>query len=189
MDRQQLIKDLTNRTLEVIDIFNIHFKNLSWEELNWKPNADKWSIAECLEHLNMYADYYTVEMSKAMDKNGSAPNKTKVKKGWIGDYFAKSMLPGDQMKKMNSPKDKNPTNSSVRPDVLQRFEDHQQTYLELLSRAKDYDLSGNRVPVTIATWLKIRLGDIFRVNVYHNQRHTQQAMRVLDALKERATVS
>ena len=36
-----------------------------------------------------------------------------------------------------------------------------------------------RIPISINKWIKIKLGDTFRFVIYHNERHIQQAKRVL----------
>ena len=40
------------------------FKELPEKELNAKKEASHWSILECLEHLNLYGDFYFPEIEK-----------------------------------------------------------------------------------------------------------------------------
>ena len=51
--------------------------------------------------------------------------------------------------------------------------------LQLLSLAHDKNLNNIRIPISINKWIKIKLGDTFRFVIYHNERHIQQAKRVL----------
>ncbi|NJK84394.1 MAG: DinB family protein, partial [Saprospiraceae bacterium] len=41
-------------------------KGLNEAQLNWKPNADKWSVAECLQHLIITAEGYLPQVAKQL---------------------------------------------------------------------------------------------------------------------------
>ena len=179
----ELIADLIKSTKKLKQIAEEKFVPLSDSELNRKPNPDAWSIAQCLEHLNLYGDYYLKVMEKAMQKS-SANSQEIFKSGMLGNYFANIMLPKEEgkIKKMESPKPQNP---NLRKDIqlsretVSRFISQQAKMLELLEMAQDKDLNKIRIPITIARWIKLRLGDTFRFNVNHNIRHIKQAERVL----------
>ena len=38
------------------------FLSKNEEKLNYKPNPETWSVLQCLDHLNQYAEYYIPEM-------------------------------------------------------------------------------------------------------------------------------
>ena len=156
------------------------FIELSEEKLNFKVNADKWSILECLEHLNRYGDYYLPEIKKSIQA-AQKPNDNEFKSGWLGNYFAKSMLPKEQLNKMQTFKSMNPIGSQLDQSVLHEFITQQKTLLELLEQAKGVHLTKNKTGVSISKWIKIRLGDTFRVVVYHNLRHIIQAEKAMEA--------
>ena len=179
----ELIADLIKSTKNLKEIVEEKFVHLSDSELNHKPNPDAWSITQCLEHLNLYGDYYLEAMQNAMQKS-NAGSETIFKSGMIGNYFANVMLPkqDDTVKKMEAPKPQNP---SLHKDIklsrktVMRFISQQEHMLDLLEMARDKNLNKIRIPITIAKWMKLRLGDTFRFNVNHNIRHIKQAERVL----------
>jgi hypothetical protein len=38
---------------------NTLFRHLNAQQINWKPSADRWSVAQCLEHLiTINREYY-----------------------------------------------------------------------------------------------------------------------------------
>ena len=86
----ELIADLIKSTKNLKEIVEEKFVHLSDSELNHKPNPDAWSITQCLEHLNLYGDYYLEAMENAMQKS-NADSKTIFKSGMIGNYFANVM--------------------------------------------------------------------------------------------------
>lgn len=101
------------------------------------------------------------------------------KTGFIGDYFANLMLVKDkEMKKMKSPKDKNPFNSALTINTIDRFLKQQERLKLLLIRAKDIDLTKTKTAISLTKFIKLRLGDTFRFLVYHIERHILQAERV-----------
>lgn len=173
-----LLQDLLSKTQELIDIAEKNFSKLSAAQLNTKPAPESWSIAECLEHLNLYAEYYHLTIEQMM--NASSHQSTlQFKSGIIGNYFSNLMeVKNGKVQKMSSPKDKNPANSNIPDGIVDRFITQQKQLIGLIKKAKNANLAKVRIPVTIAPWLKIKLGDTFRFCVNHNERHVVQAMRV-----------
>lgn len=177
---ENLILDLKERTRYHISRVE-DFKLRNGKDLNWKSSPEGWSVLECIEHLNMYGDYYLPEIERRIVRNSSSP-KTKFKSGLLGNYFANMMLPGEKSRKIKTMKDKDPIGSNLDSKTLDRFLLQQEKILELLEMAKLVDLNKTRIPISIATWIKLNLGDTFRVVIYHNQRHIEQANRVLEQI-------
>lgn len=174
-----LIEDLMARTKANLDAAG-EFEKLSNEELNWKSNPESWSVLECIEHLNLYGDYYLPEIKKRMQQAATQKTSSEFKSGLLGNYFAKKMLPKEKLRKIKTFKDKNPLNSQLTHAVLGRFGEQQKMLLLLLEQARKQDLSIVKTGISISKFIKLRLGDTFRVLVYHNQRHIVQAKRVID---------
>lgn len=183
MHRTDLINDLKTRTEEIIHGMGM-FTSLSIDELNRRNSPNSWSILECLEHLNRYGDFYLPEIDTQLNK-AQVSNNELFSSGWLGNYFALSMLPGEngKLNKMKTFKSMNPIHTRLGVDVISKFEDQQKQMLELLTRAQRVDLSKVKTSISISKWIKLRLGDTFRVVVYHNQRHIKQASKVLAALQ------
>lgn len=174
-----LIEDLMARTKANLDAAG-EFEKLSNEELNWKSNPESWSVLECIEHLNLYGDYYLPEIKKRMQQAATQKTSSEFKSGLLGNYFAKNMLPKEKLHNIKTFKDKNPVNSQLTRAVLGRFVEQQKTLLDLLEQAREQDLSKVKTGISISKFIKLRLGDTFRILVYHNQRHIVQAKRVID---------
>jgi len=163
----QLIENLIQQTKENLNHVE-KFKNLSTETLNWKENEKRWSILECIEHLNLYGDFYIQEIGKRIASSSSTASEN-FKSGKLGNYFAKIMLPG--AKPMNTFKDKNPSGSNLSKQHIERFEDQQKKMLDLLNQARTVNLKKVKTGISISKIVKLRLGDTFRVVINHNQRH------------------
>jgi len=183
MTRSELINDLKHRTEAIIKEIT-PFKALSEEVLNHRNSPSSWSILECLEHLNFYGDFYLPEIDARIKQSQTTVNE-EFNTGWLGNYFAVSMLPGEngKLNKMKTFKVMNPIHKKLSVNTIDKFLAQQQQMLELLERAKRMDLGKVKTSISISKWIKLKLGDTLRVVVYHNQRHVKQAANVLKALQ------
>lgn len=175
---EELIQDLILRTECVIKQVQ-RYRELDPIQLNHKTHSASWSKLECLEHLNLYGDFYLPEM----ERNILSSPRIKVdffKSGIIGNYFAKLMLPkpNGELKKMKSPVDKQPTSSQLSITTIDRFLKQQEQLLRLLELAKQVDLTKTKTAISISKMVRLRLGDTFRFYVYHIERHVIQAERI-----------
>lgn len=174
-----MLDDLLQR-VEAASLAVLKMKNLTPEQLNWKPGAESWSILECLEHLNLYGDFYLVELEKSLLRGPQDPSAEVFKSGMLGDYFARLMQPQNgKIKKMNSPKDKNPAHSDLPITTLERFLKQQERMVGLLRMARGVDLTKAKTPITLTKFVKLRAGDTFRFVIYHIERHIAQAERLV----------
>ena len=89
------------------------------------------------------------------------------------------MLPGEKVKKMKTFKSMNPSGSKLDKNVLTRFISQQKKILELLDRSRKVSLNKTKTSISISKFIKLKLGDTFRVVIYHNERHVEQARRVM----------
>jgi hypothetical protein len=51
--------------------------------------------------------------------------------------------------------------------------------LSLLEQAKSVNLQKIKASITLSKFIKLRLGDVFRVVIYHNERHLEQAFKAV----------
>lgn len=176
--QQALLEDLVKRTQAHLNVAQ-GFLELPLEKLQRKPSEKSWSILECIEHLNLYGDFYLPEIAQQMKKSTHEVDAI-FKSSWLGNYFANVMLPREKKpNNMNTFKDKNPNGSQLGKEVLHKFIDQQKKTLELLHQAQTINLTKVKTGITIASWIRLRLGDTFRVVIYHNYRHIQQAQKLV----------
>ncbi len=180
-----LIADLTARTKENLEAVQ-QFENLIDHALNYKVSAESWSILECIEHLNRYGDFYLPEIGYRLTSAPKGAANPTFKSGWLGNYFAESMLPKEKLNKMKTFKEMNPAGSQLSRGVLSKFCEQQRELLKLLQGAAKVDLSRVKTSISISKLIKLRLGDTLRIVIYHNQRHLVQAKKVLSQVALRA---
>jgi hypothetical protein len=102
--------------------------------------------------------------------------------GYWGDLFTKKMKPTNVYEiknKMKTMKAFDFPNSLHVETVLKEYLSHQDHLLRLLEMAKERNLNTIRIPITITSLIKLKLGDLFRFLIAHEQRHMIQARNTL----------
>jgi len=153
------------------------FQNLKEEELLRPSASGGWSIAQCLEHLNSYGDFYLPLLKKVVTVEASR-NTPYYTSGWLGDYFTKAMDPRTGTKKMKAFKNHTPSGSLDAHKVVAVFIQQLEDLHRYLDMALQADL-GKRLPISISKLVRLKAGDVFRFLIAHNERHVQQARRNL----------
>tara|TARA_B110000211_G_C14079389_1_gene553745 strand:+ start:1164 stop:1703 length:540 start_codon:yes stop_codon:yes gene_type:complete len=175
-ESKDLIDNLKQRTTLLIEQAK-EFQKLSEEALNKSPGLGKWSILECIAHINLYGIFYLKEFERVILNSTKASDKFYAP-GWIGNYSAKSMLPVKEIvpNKMKTFKHMNPSSSDVAITEIDMFIKQQICFLDILNRANRVSISKNKCRLTIPL-LKFKLGDALRFYTYHNVRHFYQASK------------
>ncbi len=178
MQSEQLLQQLIAQNQDITERIT-PLRTLPPEALRWRSTPSSWNILECLEHLNRYGDFYLPAIEQRIQKSTTAPVPT-FKSGFLGSYFAKSMLPqeGKELNKMSTFKDKNPLNAPLDETVLDTFLAQQESLLRLLHLAKRVNLNAVKIPISITRFITLKLGDAFLFFINHIERHTQQIERI-----------
>ena len=179
MTTNQLLSTLQSNIHALVETVETEFMPLSDQVLNTKEAPGRWSILECLEHLNRYSRYYNTALARAI-----ARTKTQlqfrdepVRSTWLGRKFIAMVHPSNA-KKQKAFKSMNPAQSVLDRSVIDEWMHHQEQRLELLTAARSINLNQSHVPIEFFKWLRLNVGDTFQLLVCHEQRHMLQALRV-----------
>ncbi len=183
VNKIQLLESLENRLEKHLQIAIHTFQNLNEAALLQIPENGGWNIAQCFEHLNSYGRYYLPQIKNAFDNHPETSLSTTFKSTWLGSYFTKMMLPSNT-KKYKAFKDHIPPTNPDAHAVLAEFIEQQETILIYLKQARNADLDKIRIPISIAKWIRLKLGDVFQFMIAHDERHILQAKRVLAGIKD-----
>lgn len=176
-----LLESLKEQTRAII-LQAGQLKHIPLEALDKLPAPGKWSVAQVLEHLNIYCRYYLAAIEKKLHHNQTSAT-THFTPGWLGNYFTTLMQPtqsGTVKKKMKSPANARPSALPDATTMLDEFIHHQHHLLNLLQIARQHDLNKNRIPVSISKLISLKLGDTFRFVTAHQQRHFIQIAHTLE---------
>jgi hypothetical protein len=148
-------------------------------QLNWQPDASRWSVAQCFEHLVMAN---RLMMGAAMDALDDARSRTiwqrlPVLPGILGRTLIRSQAPETARKFKASPKAQ-PAASDVPADIVQQFVQQHRDAADWL-RALD---EGHAARAIMASpFIKVitySVLDGIRLMLAHDRRHLEQARRV-----------
>ena len=181
MQSENLIQTLLEQVKQSINQVE-KLKHLKEDMLTWRENSTSWNILECLEHLNLYGDFYLVQMENEI-KNSKTQPELEFNSGYLGGYFTKSMLPKGKLNKMKTFKDKNPLHANLDKSVIDRFINQQIKLLELINQSRNVSLNKVKIKTSISSLIKLKLGDAFRFYLNHIIRHLNQIERIQVALK------
>lgn len=187
MNTKQLLADEGQRTQDIIDTLSIKLKGLSENQLNWKLNAKKWSIVECVEHINTACRHYIPEIRKQIKAATENRNIKQFKPGILGNYLTNMMQPqidGKIKGKMKTLSKFEPTSSATALNSAEVFDEciqHHRDLLCFIEESARLDLNKVRVTSALGPMIRFKLGDCYRFNTAHHQRHLLQAQNVMKA--------
>lgn len=174
---QSLIDKLEADVERQLQLAIASFQNLSPEKLEIKRADGGWSIAQCFAHLNSYNQYYLPRIEKGL--SADHPHNPIFKSTWLGQYFTDIIRPSAKMKKFKAIKQHEPNAHVSGTPAVAEFIENQERLLKLLTESRTTDLNKIKIPISILPWIKLRLGDVFQFVVAHQERHLQQASRML----------
>lgn len=175
------ISQTTSDMQNVAEDARAAFGRLTDEQLNWKPAAESWSIAQCLDHLIRS----NVEFDDDWPKLHAKTRKNSFLENWSPLTGIWGWLLIDSLKK-DSRKSKAPSKSivppsEIEPGIVERFVANVEQTNRNLAACEGVDL---RRTVLTSPFLRIvtyRLDDALSILVEHSKRHIRQAKRVMDA--------
>lgn len=157
---------------------------LSDARFNWRAGPEKWSIAECLQHLNLAVTKTLPAFDKAIAEgraNGRlAPGPFRY--GWFSRWMVASMEPPPKRRMRTFPIFALPAGASYQSgDVLPQFDAVRDQLAERVRQADGLDLSRIRVVSPVNRLLRLPLGAYFNFVITHDRRHLWQARQVRSA--------
>lgn len=158
-----------------------YFRNVDKNKMVYCPEKNSWSIVQVLEHVNGYNRHYLPEIEKQLSIV-TYKNNTWFNSGFFGEKLVRSQKPTNVFEiknKMKTTRKFNFPNSLNVDAVLNEFLEHQDKLLQLLEQAKKRDLNNIKLPLTFTNLIRLKLGDLFRYLIAHEQRHMIQARNTL----------
>ncbi len=156
------------------------FGNLTSTQLNWKPSAEKWSIAQCLDHLIVSNSTYYQQFEKVSSGNhkNSFYQNIKFISKFFGDYLIKE-TGAVVAKPMQSPAAFVPSQSEIAGTIVSDFEKHQKEFSVAIQQLENADLDKTIISSPALKIITYSFTDVLTVLVGHEQRHLTQAKNVL----------
>ena len=157
------------------------FGHLSAEQLNWKPSAESWSVAQCLEHLIVINSGYFPIIKKLVrgEYKHSLKERLPVLPKVFGKLVINAVKPEAQRKIKASTKFE-PSKSAIDAQIVNKFVEHQQEVIEHMKMTENLNLNKIIITSPVASLVTYSLLDAHKIVVLHEQRHIAQAKRVME---------
>ncbi len=165
------------------DAVRSEFGSFSEAQLNWKPNAETWSIAQVLDHVISVNQSLFPTFDALIAGTYSKPFAASIPglPALIGHFLLKSQAPNNRTK-TKTMAIWQPEASHVSREILGRFDADQQMLKQYLTDLTA-GVSGNPAIGSPATSLIVyRLEDVKELLVRHGERHLFQAAEVKQQL-------
>jgi uncharacterized damage-inducible protein DinB len=180
VDKNQLVDTLENKVEIHLEQALRVFENLDPDQMLRPAVNGGWSIAQCLEHLNSYGHYYLPLIGSGLSQANGQPAADTFQSTWLGRYLTRSMDPDTGKKKSKAFQAYIPAPDLDAAAVVAEFIRQQKALLQYLAQSRRADLNAVKIPISIARWIKLRLGDVLQFLIAHNERHLRQANRNLE---------
>ena len=166
---------------QIADDARASFGALSPSQLNWKPSAERWSIAQCFVHLMTSNQGYLPIMESVRDgkKQNTFWTRLPVLPGLAGRLLIKSLDPAST-RKIRAPKKFEPAQSDISAGVIDDFVAQQERLIEGMRSTSHLDLEKIVITSPALSFVAYSLMDAYRIIVTHERRHFQQAQRVAE---------
>jgi DinB family protein len=152
-------------------------------QFNWQPAPGKWSIGECLEHLNTaYGALPRFDRRIAEGRSRGISAAGPFRAGLIGGLYIRSIEPPVKRLRLPSPKLYRPKPDQRMQEVLPRFLKLQEELARRVEDAKGLDLARLRMSSPVTRRFKMSLIEWFAFLAAHQRRHLWQARRVREDL-------
>jgi hypothetical protein len=155
----------------------VQLSRLDNELLNRPSATGGWSINQCVSHLVSYGEYYLPLLRSALLQPTNSDQASTFVGSWLGGYLTRLMNPQTGRTKFKVVKRHQPAATAVDRTSIELFIRQQNELQELLTLAKSVDIGSVRIPLSVAGWVRLPVGDILQFMVAHIERHLQQAER------------
>ena len=155
------------------------FVGLTPEQLNWKPSPDRWSIAQCLDHL-LVADLLYFPALKQIAR-GSYKMSFWEKFNPFSVLFGRMLVhhvSDKTKKKLKAPGVFTPAMGTIDPGIIDRFQKHLDTLLEYIAAFSTIDLDRVHITSPVSKVVTYSLRNTINIIIPHLHRHINQAIAV-----------
>lgn len=185
MTTQQLLDEMVEITSNNLEVIRKRIIFLNEDQRSWKPNKNAWSINDIFAHLNQYVLFYHKTFSNAIETTKHRDPINIFMPSPLGKSAWKSMKLGNAKNIKRKFKAQRAFNPTTKPELItgkdvEDFEAAQKDLISIIEKSAEVNLRKVKVPIAISKIIRLRLGDAMLFVVYHNERHIQQALNVVN---------
>jgi hypothetical protein len=162
------------------------------DDATWRtrPASDSWSVAECVEHLNLTSRAYVPLLRDAL-RDGRARGLTNPGSSSRLDLFGwllvKSIEPPPRRRnRMKTPQPFVPQSIEAKAGVVREYDELQKTLVGFLSEAEGLAISKIKIVSPFNSRIRYTVYSALRVIASHQRRHLWQAEQARASIRATA---
>jgi DinB superfamily len=155
------------------------FGGLNAGQLNWRPDAARWSIAQCVDHL-LTANRLMLRAAEAARIEGAARSvwqRLPILPAVLGRMLIRSQSPGTT-RRFTAHASAHPASSDIDPDIIQRFVAQHRDAVTRLQTLDERQLARVIMTSPFINVVTYSVLDGWRLMLAHDRRHFEQACGV-----------
>jgi DinB superfamily len=177
-----LVADLAGYLLQLDEIDADTAKLLSGlteDQFHWSPTASRWSIAQCVVHLDIIGNRYlpsldeTIERAEAENLVSRGPYRY----GFLERWIVHATEPPPRIR-LRTPASARPPDDRLLAGVTENFRLLQDEMRKRIRASNGLDLARAKVTSPFVKALKMGLGPCFAFLLAHERRHLWQGWQV-----------
>ena len=175
-------KELSDNTKMYVEAF----EHLSPQALNWKPQADTWSVGQCIDHIIVTNLTYFPIIEKTANKTYQHTlwQKMPILPNLMGNMLFKTIAPTHTTNKVKTFQIFEPTSSQIAADILKQYQIHKTKLSSLFEKTDGLAHEKIIVSSPVNKYIIYSLKMAMDIIVAHEKRHFWQAKNVLVMYKD-----
>ncbi len=155
------------------------FEGVDEELAAQRPSPGRWSMAECIAHLNVTGDPYLESLTSMMDdaERRQTPRRRAHGPGVFARWLTRTLEPPYRLRVKTFTRFE-PQAGAGLTQTLSMFEKQQQSFLGLIERMERQGVPRMRVASPVQPLLRLHADDWLRFLAAHARRHLWQAEQV-----------
>jgi hypothetical protein len=151
---------------------------LAAQQLNWTPDAQRWSIGQCLDHVTRTVQLYPEAIERMIGEARARMGREKpFGEGWLSRWGISAMEPPPKLR-IRTMRRVEPGEHLDGGTVIEEFVAAFGRLRDLIKAADGVSLRHARMRSPFARVIRFTLGQTFAVNLAHARRHLWQARQV-----------
>ncbi len=153
-------------------------------QFNWRPEPHRWSMGECVAHLNLTAVANLAKIEAMIDEARSKGYRSAgpYKHTWLGNLLATTVDPPPKFRAKTAKVFIPAQAEHPLEGTMADFAHHVDTFIDCARRANGLDLGRVRTTSPVTSLIKLTLEEEFHLQAGHQRRHLWQARNVKNAL-------
>ncbi len=157
-------------------------ESLDEEAFLRKQAPQKWSVGECIAHLNATARPYLDKLPAAIEaaRSDGLTGEGPIKRGLPGRLFLWLIEPPSRLR-FKAPQPFQPQPNQSKDEIMREFRQIRDELAQVIESGGDLDWSRAKMGLPTLPGFKLRQGEIFAVLLAHERRHLLQANKAAAA--------